>query len=342
MGVLAREWRELLRCVSCGGEIDSEGEDELRCRACGTEYPVIDGVPRMLPAEFRDRLGPGESHDVAQKLRTGTSFAYEWRRFGEPRPEWRRNFLDYLQPHGPDDLRGKTILDVGTGSGRHAREAVAMGAAVVAVDVGEAIEVARANLPSTVLTVQADAERLPFRRDSFDMVMAIGVLHHLPDPARALRGLAPFVRPGGRLHVYLYWQPPVRLHRLVLRGVNAARRVTTRMSHGLLLALCYPLSVLLFATVVAPYKALRRFPRLQGLASLFPLKAYADYPWRVLVNDQFDRFSAPIEHRYTRSEVERMMREAGLDEVTVLPNNGWVADGRRPPGGEVGARPPEP
>ena len=58
------------------------------------------------------------------------------------------------------------------------------------------------------------------------------------------------------------------------------------------------------------------------------LKTYADYPFAVLVNDQFDRFSAPLENRYTRAEVTAMLEQAGLEAVDVMPNSGWVADGR--------------
>jgi hypothetical protein len=69
---------------------------------------------------------------------------------------------------------------------------------------------------------------------------------------------------------------------------------------------------------------------LARMADWLPLKTYADYPFMVLVNDQFDRFSAPIERRFTREEVEVLMRTAGLIDVIVLPHHGWIADGRRP------------
>jgi hypothetical protein len=59
------------------------------------------------------------------------------------------------------------------------------------------------------------------------------------------------------------------------------------------------------------------------------MKQYADYPFRVCVNDQFDRFSAPIENRYTREEVEGWLKRAGLEEITVHPNFGWVGSGRK-------------
>jgi ubiquinone/menaquinone biosynthesis C-methylase UbiE len=300
-------------------DADLGPDGELRCVACDQRYPLTRGTPRML--------AHGGGVDAAVKRRTGESFAYEWEAFGALRPEWRRNFEDYLRPHRPQDLAGSSILDVGTGSGRHAYHAAEAGAEVIAVDVGDSIDVARRNLPRDVLTVQADAERLPFDTASFDMVMSIGVLHHLPEPERALRAVARFVRPGGRLHVYLYWKPERAWQRGVLGGVTAVRRATTRMPHRLLHALCYPLAAALYAGVVLPYRLLRRSPATRRLAQEWPLKTYADYPFGVLVNDQFDRFSAPIEHRYDRDEARALLERAGCADVTVLPNAGWVLDG---------------
>ena len=79
------------------------------------------------------------------------------------------------------------------------------------------------------MTVQADAERLPFVEEQFDLVMSIGVLHHLSDPERAFRSLIPFVKPGGWIHIYLYWLPERRWHRWLLSLVSAGRTVATRL-----------------------------------------------------------------------------------------------------------------
>ena len=218
----------LLRCLSCRGghrpdaSLGLAGLSGARARrldrlsGCGERYPLIAGTVRMLPHRMRARLWE-QYPRAAQALeaagvprpdaagrperdvreRTADSFAYEWQQFGALRDQWRRNFLDYMQPHAPESFAGQLVLDVGTGSGRHAFHAAEL-AQVVAVDLGRSIDVARSSLPASVLTVQADAEQLPFAPGSFDFVMSIGVLHHLPDPQRALNRLVPLARPGGR------------------------------------------------------------------------------------------------------------------------------------------------
>lgn len=317
----------MIRCIECLGLLDVAGPDALRCGECGRQYPIVAGSPVMLRTETGQLSNP----DAEVRRRTAASFAYEWEHFGELRPEWERNFREYLRPHEPESLRDRLVLDVGAGSGRHSYEAHRLGARVVAVDIGDAIHVARRNLPPEVVTVQADAEELPFDDAAFDLVMAIGVLHHLPDPRRALNSLTRLIRPGGHIHIYVYWTPTQRWHRFLLRLVAAARRLTTRMSRPLLRVLCYPVAAALFAIFVLPYRISRRLAGFERVAAGFPLKAYADYPFRVCVNDQFDRFSAPLESRFSADEVERMLVEAGFVDVAVLANNGWIGSGRRPP-----------
>jgi SAM-dependent methyltransferase len=50
-----------------------------------------------------------------------------------------------------------------------------------------------------VETVSADAERLPFEGNSFDLVLGHAVLHHIPDLARAFEEFARVLVPGGTL-----------------------------------------------------------------------------------------------------------------------------------------------
>lgn len=206
---------EKLRCLACGSALaltflsESPGYPELgpdgtlSCSGCSEHYPVIAGTPRMLTSEHRQRLAtayplaaevlgrvdsPAQRPDTEALVKqlTADSFAYEWEQFGGLRDEWAKNFVDYMRPHTPESLAGRAVWETGTGSGRHSFRADQAGARVVSVELGASIDVVRRNLQRSVLTAQADAEALPFARASFDLVMSIGVLHHLPDPDRAL------------------------------------------------------------------------------------------------------------------------------------------------------------
>jgi hypothetical protein len=87
------------------------------------------------------------------------------------------------------------------------------------------------------------------------------------------------------------------------------------------------LSAVMYSPVVIPYRLASRLG-VQGHSS-WPLFVYTRYPFRVLYNDQFDRFSAPLEKRYDPEDVTALLRAAGLAEVRVWSSFGWMAEGVR-------------
>jgi hypothetical protein len=113
----------------------------------------------------------------------------------------------------------------------------------------------------------------------------------------------------------------------MLRLVGTMRRVTTRLPFPVLRALCWMLSVLLYAGVVLPYRVLLKL----GVKApeRWPLFVYTKYSFNVLYNDQFDRFSAPLEKRYSESEARALLEGAGLREVRTRAMFGWLVDGVR-------------
>jgi SAM-dependent methyltransferase len=312
-----------LRCVACGGRLTIAPSGNgvgatLSCGVCSRSVPVVNGIPRFVdvPADETAR-------------RTQASFGYEWTHFNDWRQSGDTNFKDYFQGVDLASLRGAVVLDAGCGMGRHARQVAPFAGHVVAVDFSRAIDQAARNTSEAgnVDCVQADLLALPLADESFDYVYSVGVLHHLVESERALAGLVRKVRPGGRLRVYLYWKRHGWKGRL-LSLITAARSVTTRMPFGMLRAACRVLSVALYAAAVLPYRALS-WLGVRGHQD-WPLFVYSKYPFSILYNDQFDRFSAPVEKRYDRHEVKGLLEAAGLTDVEVRPCFGWVAEGTKP------------
>lgn len=343
MSLSKEQLLQTLRCPGCLGRLchpqpaPESADADLICVQCGERFPVIDGIPRLLLSPLREALlGSGSAMGTDERqVKTALSFGFEWNRFPEMYEEWNQSFLNYMQPHGAEFFRGKKVLDAGCGNGRFAYYAAKYGAEVWAIDLGPAVDVARRNTGTggNVQVVQADLHRPPFALESFDFIYSIGVLHHLPDPEAAFQGLLRFLRPGGEIQIYLYWNPERQpLKSALLAGVTAVRKGTTRLPHAVVHALAYPAAVAAFGFFVWPYQVLKRIPGAQRVAEKIPMKQYASFPFRVCVNDQLDRLSAPIENRYTKQEVADWLSRARLEEPRVSECYGWVGTGRKPGG----------
>jgi ubiquinone/menaquinone biosynthesis C-methylase UbiE len=100
------------------------------------------------------------------------------------------------------------VLEVGCGLGTDGAQFAKAGAKYTGIDLTDAaVDLAKRrfelfDLPGTFRV--ADAERLDFPDNSFDLIYSHGVLHHTPDTATAVREIHRVLRPGGKAVVMLY------------------------------------------------------------------------------------------------------------------------------------------
>ncbi len=104
------------------------------------------------------------------------------------------------------DATGKSIVDIGAGTGRLSLELLKRGASVTAIDVSEemlAILKKKANRAEAarLSTLVGDAESIPVPDNTFDFVVAAFLIVHLKDPARFFDEAYRVLKPGGSLVV---------------------------------------------------------------------------------------------------------------------------------------------
>jgi SAM-dependent methyltransferase len=328
-----------LRCLECRGELtlrDARVEESaygreivdgaLICSRCSARFAVIDGIPRLYVTATSDETRP----------RTAASFGYLWAKSVPGEEVYESKAYHYAKmeqslalpaPHG-------LVLDAGCGDGVDlANQARRTGVEVIGVELSDGgcrTSYARARTVPRAHVVQADLCRLPFADATFDFAYSYGVLHHIGAPARGLSEVVRVAKPGARIAAYLYEDFSERsgFLRWSLAAANTLRTITTQMPNRVLYNLCRLASPLVYMLFTVPAALGRRVRVLAPLANSVPFR-HGSGPFS-LVGDLYDRFSAPVEFRYSRKSAGAFFLDGGLERVTVAEERGWMVSGVKP------------
>ena len=100
------------------------------------------------------------------------------------------------------------------------------------------------------------------------------------------------------------------------------------MPKGVLYALSWVLSPFVFLTFTVPSKIMNKFTATKAIASKMPFN-FGTGPFS-LRGDLYDRFGAPIEHRFSRDAMGELFAECGFSNVHITrlaDTAGWVGWG---------------
>lgn len=201
---------DLLGCPVCKGSLVAgwEGEPSLICTACDARYPFHEEIPILLTSQLRrgvaipaDKLSHKQRQVAFFDKPSLDDFGITRPRGAPPlygwllREKFRRSILGL-----EDLLPGATVLTICGGSGVDAEFLAHAGARVILSDISlgvilQARERAR-RFGLELTLVVADAEALPFRDQSVDLVYVHDGLHHLEHPALGLAEMARVARRG--------------------------------------------------------------------------------------------------------------------------------------------------
>ena len=263
----------------------------------GKRWPIIGGIPRFVTSDSYT-----------------ASFSFEWKIHKKTQVDsfTGMTFSEVIlkQKTGLDakQVSGKLVLDAGTGVGRHADILAGWGANVVAVDLSYSVEAARENLINrpNVIVAQADIGELPFKPETFDIIISIGVLHHTPDPKKYFKRLVPLLKKGGEICIWVYPKEDPYIKRA------AWIPLTSRIPKAWLYRWCR------WFVPLAHKNLNNKF--IKRIHNFFPFSTQS-LGIENNILDTFDGYSPKYHWLHSPEEVVGWFKEAGLVNIQVFPWN---------------------
>ncbi len=241
----------------------------------------------------------------------------------------RELFEDIVGPSlTPDELSGKTVLDIGSGTGRIVAMLVSAGVDhVTAVEPSDAFEVLTKNAAlikektgKDITCIRVEGHQIDFS-NQFDAAVSIGVLHHIPEPVPVVKKVYDSLVAGGKFVAWLYGKEGNRTY---LFFIEQIRKITQHLPHFALMGIVWILYLILCI-----YRHMCRVVSL-------PLSDYirnvlfrmAPEKRRLVIYDQLNPAYAKY---YTKSEATDLLRRGGFSDVSVYSRRGysWIVVGKK-------------
>ena len=252
-------------------------------------------------------------------------FGHEWAAFDYAETETAEaldaQFAAYCAPLDLGDFNPATSVagDFGAGSGRWSSRLAPYFSRVYALEPSDGANRVltskfAGNSKFVVLQETVGVNSIPVA--SLDLAMSLGVLHHIPDTALAIKDVSRSIKPGGTFLCYLYYslENKPTYYKLIFKGVNIVRQVISALPQKVKRLSATVIAALVYWPLARLSKVLSKVGR---NTSNLPLHHYADMPFVMLANDALDRFGTSLEQRFSKAEITEMLRAADFDLSTL-------------------------
>jgi SAM-dependent methyltransferase len=188
-----------LRCVETGQRLHAEGKLWLRPDDGGVTYPIVDGIPLVLPtADERQQVAHGEWSSHSET----TSRVAFYNRTDHHDCFCREQLTDLFEQIGTlycDACVPGPSLELGSGKGA----LQGIGEPYVALDYS--LSALQRHVDQRYQRVCASAELLPFFDATFSFIYSVAVLEHLHKPHLAFEEIDRVLAPGGVVFLLPAW-----------------------------------------------------------------------------------------------------------------------------------------
>lgn len=142
------------------------------------------------------------------KLGSPEIFQKNWIKFDSLTDLYEDQFIEWIKPLTKDSFKNKDILDAGCGIGRNSIYALKYQARSIDLfDYAEStVEIAAKNLSNykNAKVFVDSIYELKNVEKNYDLIMCIGVIHHLSEPKEAIEKLFTKLKKGGTLLIWVY------------------------------------------------------------------------------------------------------------------------------------------
>lgn len=245
-------------------------------------------------------------------------FGYEWKKYSKLYNGYETQFKKWIYPLNKNFLKNKVILDAGCGMGRNSYFCALAGAKkIIAFDYDINTIYTAKRLLKNFKNVEVDYKNIYDinYKNKFDLIICIGVIHHLEFPEKAIKKLIKALKPKGTLLIWVYGYEN---NEWIVRFINPIRKLITSKLP------LFILDKLTFLLSIPFYFHIKFIPQKHPY-----MKQLSKFKFKHLHSIIFDQLLPQIARYYKKEEAKALLKDLKDIRIYHCNRNSWTVLGRK-------------